>query len=148
MIGRFTASIMSFFLRSGGQVQFLQPDLKTPFQGNSHLPIRIRELAGRGEAWGTSEARLILEYAFDVGRSGIYLKLTPGQCPELKRSCERRGRSQLSPNRSCLTTCLASLRWTKIRRALPSAAIEAPSGTRLDHRKVMRTTHGTLHQSV
>ena len=30
MIGRFTTSIMYFFLRSGWQVQFLEPDLKTP----------------------------------------------------------------------------------------------------------------------
>ena len=36
-----------------------------------------RELARRGEAMGTSEARQMLEYAIEVGRGGVYLKLTP-----------------------------------------------------------------------
>jgi hypothetical protein len=49
-------------------------------------PEKIRELARRGEAWGTSEARQMLEYAIDVGRGGVYLKLTPGQYAKLRRA--------------------------------------------------------------
>ncbi len=46
-------------------MQFLEADLKTPlprkltFSGSE----KIRELARRGEAWGTSEARQMIEHA-------------------------------------------------------------------------------------
>jgi hypothetical protein len=78
---------MYFFLRSGWQVQFLEPDLKTPLPRKLTFsdPEKIRELARRGEAWGTSEARQMLEYAIDVGRGGVYLRLTPEQYAKLKR---------------------------------------------------------------
>jgi hypothetical protein len=78
---------MYFFLRSGWQVQFLEPDLKTPLPRKFTFadPEKIRELARRGEAWGTSEARQMLEYAIDVGRGGVYLRLTPAQYAKLKR---------------------------------------------------------------
>jgi hypothetical protein len=70
---------MYFFLRSGWQVQFLEPDLKTPLPRKFTFadPEKIREMARRGEAWGTSEARQMLEYAIDVGRGGVYLRLAP-----------------------------------------------------------------------
>ena len=35
---------------------------------------------------GTSEAMQMLEYAIEVGRGGVYLKLTPEQRARLKRS--------------------------------------------------------------
>lgn len=78
---------MYFFLRSGWQVQFLQPDLKTPLPKKLTFadPEKIRELARRGEALGTSEAKQMLEYAIEVGRGGIYLRLTPGQYAKLTR---------------------------------------------------------------
>jgi hypothetical protein len=68
-------------------VQFCEQDLKAPlprtltFQGRE----KIRELGCRGEAWGTSEARQLLEYAIEVGRGGMYLRLTPGQYAVLRR---------------------------------------------------------------
>jgi hypothetical protein len=34
-------------------------------------PEKIRELARRGEAWGDSESRQMLEHALETGRSGI-----------------------------------------------------------------------------
>jgi hypothetical protein len=76
-----------FFLRSGWQVQFLEPDLKTPLPRKLTFadPEKIRELARRGEAWGTSEARQMLEHAIDTGRGGVYLRLTPAQYAKLKR---------------------------------------------------------------
>ena len=45
-------------------------------------PDKIREMARRGEAWGTSEARQMLELAIEQGRAGIYLRLTPDQYAE------------------------------------------------------------------
>ena len=70
---------MSFFSRVGWQVQFLEADLKTPLPRRLTFsdPEKIRELARRGEAWGTSEARQMLEHAIDQGRGGVYLRLTP-----------------------------------------------------------------------
>ena len=54
---------MSFFFRQGWQVQFLEADLKTPLP--RHLTFtdadKIRELARKGEAWGDSESRQMLE---------------------------------------------------------------------------------------
>jgi hypothetical protein len=47
---------------------------------------KIRELARRGEAWGTSEARQMLEHAIETGRGGIYLRLTPEQYSRLRRA--------------------------------------------------------------
>jgi hypothetical protein len=48
-------------------------------------PEKIRELAHRGEALGTSEAKQMLESAIEVGRGGIYLRLTPEQFAKLRR---------------------------------------------------------------
>jgi hypothetical protein len=42
-------------------------------------PEKIKELAKRGEACGTSEARQMLEVAIETGRGGCYLNLTPAQ---------------------------------------------------------------------
>ena len=65
---------MSFFFRSGWQVQFLEAD-----------PEKIRVLARRGEAWGDSESRQMLEVAIEQGRGGCYLRLTPDQYARLRR---------------------------------------------------------------
>jgi hypothetical protein len=79
--------LMSFFYRKGWQVQFVEADLKTflPRTFTFADPEKIRELARRGEAMGTSEARQLLEYAIEAGRGGVYLKLTPEQHARLKR---------------------------------------------------------------
>jgi hypothetical protein len=47
-------------------------------------PDKIRELARRGEAMRTSEARQMLEHAIETGRGGVFLKLTPEQHVRLK----------------------------------------------------------------
>ena len=69
---------MSFFSRSGWQVQFLEGDLKTPLPRKFTFADteKIRELARRGEAWGDSESRQMLEHAIENGRGGVYLRLT------------------------------------------------------------------------
>jgi len=79
---------MSFFSRSGWQVQFLEADLKTPLPRKFTFadPEKIRELARRGEAWGDSESRQTLEEAIETGRGGICLRLTPEQYARLRRS--------------------------------------------------------------
>jgi hypothetical protein len=63
---------MTFFLRKGWQVQFCEADLKTPLPKMFTFkdPEKIRELARRGEALGTSEARQMIEYGIEVGRGG------------------------------------------------------------------------------
>jgi hypothetical protein len=78
---------MFFFKRGGWQVQFLEADLKTPLPRKLTFsdPEKIRELARRWEAWGTSEARQMLEHAIETGRGGVYLKLTPEQYTKLRR---------------------------------------------------------------
>jgi hypothetical protein len=79
---------MSFMSRDGWYVQFLEGDLKTPLPRTFTFadPEKIRELARRGEAWGTSEARQMLEHAIEMGRGGVYLRLTPEQYAKLGRS--------------------------------------------------------------
>jgi hypothetical protein len=53
-------------------VQFLESDLKTPLPRTFNFtdPEKIKELARRGEASGTSEARQMLELAIEQGRGG------------------------------------------------------------------------------
>jgi hypothetical protein len=77
---------MTFFYRAGWQVQFTEADLKTPLprQFTFTDPEKIRELARRGEAWGDSESRQMLEYGIEKGRGGCYLRLTPGQYRKLR----------------------------------------------------------------
>jgi hypothetical protein len=77
---------MTSFLRDGWQVQFVESDLKTPLPRKLTFsdPEKIRELVRRGEAWGDSESRQMLEHAIDVGRGGVYLRLTPEQYRSLR----------------------------------------------------------------
>ena len=75
------------FQAVGWQVQFLEADLKTPLPSRLtfYEPERIRELARRGEAWGDSESRQMLEHAIETGRGGVYLRLTPEQYARLRQ---------------------------------------------------------------
>ena len=78
---------MTFFYRAGWHVSFLEADAKTPLPRSFTFtnPEKIRELAGRGEAWGDSESRQMLEHAIENGRGGCYLRLTPDQYRKLRR---------------------------------------------------------------
>ena len=78
---------MTFFVRSGWQVQFLEADLRTPLPKKLTFndPEKIRELARRGEAWGDSESRQMLEHGIENGHGGLYLRLTPDQYKKLRR---------------------------------------------------------------
>ena len=77
---------MSFFLRDGWYVQFLEADARTPLSRTLTFadPQKIRDLAKRGEAWDTSEARQMLENAIENGRGGAWLRLTPQQYARLR----------------------------------------------------------------
>jgi hypothetical protein len=78
---------MTFFLREGWYVEFCEEDLRTHLPRTFAFsdPERIRELAKRGEALGTSESRLMLKHAIETGRGGFYLRLTPEQYRRLRR---------------------------------------------------------------
>ncbi|MGC2401821.1 MAG: hypothetical protein WA510_18640 [Acidobacteriaceae bacterium] len=73
--------------RNGWHCQFLEADLKTSLPRTLTFASaeKIRELARRGEAWGDLESRQALEHAIEMGRGGLYLKLTPEQYARLKR---------------------------------------------------------------
>jgi hypothetical protein len=79
---------MSFFFKSGWQVQFLEADLTTalPRKLTFSDPEKVRELAKRGEAWATSQARQMLELAIEQGRGGLYLKLRAEQYSKLRQT--------------------------------------------------------------
>jgi hypothetical protein len=74
-------------LPSSWQGQFIEFDLKTtlPPKLTFSDPEKIRELARRGEAWGDSESRQMLEDAIDVGRGEVYLRLTPEQYRKVRK---------------------------------------------------------------
>jgi hypothetical protein len=78
---------MFFQKRGSWDVQFLEPDLKTPLPRRLTFlhADKIRELARRGEALGTLDQKQALEHAIDMGRGGIYLRLTPEQYGKLRR---------------------------------------------------------------
>jgi hypothetical protein len=70
-------------------VQLTEGDLKDALPGDTHTltfseAAKIRELAKRVEAGGTSEARQMFEHGIEIDRCGCYLKLTPGQHRKLR----------------------------------------------------------------
>jgi hypothetical protein len=79
---------LSFMLYRGSwHCRFLEADAETalPREVNFADPEKIRELARRGEAWGTLEVRQMLDHAIEMGRGGVWLRLTPEQYARLKR---------------------------------------------------------------
>jgi hypothetical protein len=77
---------MSFFLRVGWYVSFLEPDLKTSLARTFNFsdPEEIRDLARRGGALDTFEAKQTLEQAIETGKGGLYLSLTEDQYRKLR----------------------------------------------------------------
>jgi hypothetical protein len=61
----------------------LEPPLPRSFTFND--PDKIRELARRGEALQTSEAKQLLDYSIEQGRGGVVLHLTPEQYRKLRQ---------------------------------------------------------------
>jgi hypothetical protein len=83
---------MTFFQRQGWYCQFLEADLKTPLPRTFTFadPDKIRELPGRGEAIATLEAKQSMEGAIEVGRGGVFLRLTPDQYRKVQRGRDRK----------------------------------------------------------
>jgi hypothetical protein len=79
--------LMQFVRREVWHVTFLEPGLEKPLP--RQLAFRdegkIRELARRGEPWGTSEDRELLDYAMARGKGSVYLRLSPEQYSRLRR---------------------------------------------------------------
>jgi hypothetical protein len=82
---RATGSTHDLLPPGGLPGQFLEADTRTPLPRSFTFkdPDKIRELARRGEALRTSEARQLLDYAIEQGRGGIVLDLTPEQYRKL-----------------------------------------------------------------
>jgi hypothetical protein len=78
---------MRFERRQYWQVSFMEAGLERelPCKLTFESPGKIIELARKGETWGTSEARQMLEHAIETGRGGVYLKLTPEQYARSRR---------------------------------------------------------------
>jgi hypothetical protein len=68
---------MSFFVRKGWSVQFLEPDLKTPVGRIRTFSDanKIRELIDRTPTPMNLESRNMIEHAINKGRGGLYLQL-------------------------------------------------------------------------
>ena len=83
---RTTGSSCSLSGATYGTSKFLEPGRETP--PPKRLTFRdegkIRELARKGEAWGTSEDRQLLDYAIAKGKGAVYLKLSPEQYSRLR----------------------------------------------------------------
>lgn len=72
---------MYFTLVNGWHCQFLQADLKTPLPRRLTFATadKIRELVNRTGGPLQLEDLQSLEYALEIGRGGIWLKVSPQQ---------------------------------------------------------------------
>ena len=76
---------MTYLLRDGWSVQFLEPDLKTPVGRIRQLGSldKVKELITRTPTRLDLAAKQAIEHAITVGRGGIYLELTAEQYRKL-----------------------------------------------------------------
>lgn len=84
---------MLFALGKDWRVSFLSNDLTTSPLKTLTFADReeIRDLAHRGQALGTSEARALFDYSLGRGCGGLYLQLTPEQYSKLRKPDEGDG---------------------------------------------------------
>jgi hypothetical protein len=76
---------MLFALGKDWRVSFLSNDLTSPLKTLTFADREeIRDLAQRGQALGTSEARALFDYSLGSGGGGLYLQLTPEQYSKLR----------------------------------------------------------------
>ena len=78
---------LSFQCRNGWHCQFLEEDLKTPLPrklrfASSHKIIDLVEHAG---GFTDQDARSMVNQGIEMGRGGIFLKLTEEQYATLRR---------------------------------------------------------------
>jgi len=77
---------MTYMLRDGWSVQFLEPDLKTTIGRIRQLGSldKVKELIARTPTRLDLAAHQAIDHAITVGRGGIYLEVTAEQYWKLK----------------------------------------------------------------
>lgn len=78
---------MSFMMRDYWICGFLEADLKTALPKKLRLKSseKIRQLAERGGANMSLDARQALDHGIEIGRGGIWLELSEEQYEKLRR---------------------------------------------------------------
>jgi hypothetical protein len=78
---------MSFQCRDGWQCQFLEADLKTPLPKRCHFASsdKVVELVERAGGFTDQDTRLMVNQGIEMGRGGIFLKLTEEQYATLRK---------------------------------------------------------------
>jgi len=78
---------LSFQCRDGWHCQFLEADLQTPLPKRLHFvsPDKLIELVGRGGGFTDQDSRLAVNHGIEIGRGGIFLKLTEKQYAALRK---------------------------------------------------------------
>jgi hypothetical protein len=78
---------LSFQDRKGWHCQFLEEDLKTALPRKLHFASseKVIELIERAGGFIDQDARLMVNQGIEMGRGGIFLKLTEEQCAMLRR---------------------------------------------------------------
>lgn len=77
---------MYFMLRDGWSIQFLESDLKTPLPRKLQFrdAAKVREMYDRFAEDKSLADRASLEHGIEMGRGGIFLRLTSEQYQKLK----------------------------------------------------------------
>jgi len=78
---------LSFQLRDGWHCQFLEADLQTPLPKRLHFVSfdKVVELVERGGGFTDQDSRLMVNQGIEIGRGGIFLKLTEEQYAKLRK---------------------------------------------------------------
>lgn len=78
---------LSFQDRHGWQCQFLEADLQTPLPKRLHFTSsdKVVELIERAGGFTDQETRLMVHQGLEMGRGGIFLRLTEEQYATLRK---------------------------------------------------------------
>lgn len=78
---------LSFQCRNGWHCQFLEEDLKTslPRKLRFTSPQKIIDLVEHAGGFTDQDTRLAVNHGIEIGRGGIFLKLTEEQYAKLKK---------------------------------------------------------------
>lgn len=78
---------LSFQCHNGWHCQFLEADLKTALPRKLHFasPDKLIELVERGGGFTDQDTRLAVNHGIEIGRGGIFLKLTEEQYAALRK---------------------------------------------------------------
>lgn len=78
---------LSLQCRDGWHCQFLEADLKTALPRKLHFasPDKLIELVERGGGFPDQETRLMVNKGIEMGRGGIFLRLTEEQYATLRK---------------------------------------------------------------